>query len=212
MAARAKFLFDVDFGSGPTTEKAKQTIALGVHEAALVEARAQAYGEGYAAAAAQAATDLALRLATALEQVAAGLDRMNNGMGAIEARLECESAEVAAAVARKLAAELVAREPFAEIAALATECFAHLVATPHVVVRVNDALYAEARERLEAIAQARGFGGKLVVLAEPGIAPGDCRIEWADGGIVRDRAATEAAIDDTVGRYVAARRPPELAL
>ncbi len=81
-----------------------------------------------------------------------------------------------------------------------------------MVVRVNDALYAEARERLEEIAQARGFGGKLVVLAEPGIAPGDCRIEWADGGIVRDRAATEAAIDDTVGRYVAARRPPESAL
>ena len=27
------------------------------------------------------------------------------------------------------------------------------------------------------------------------IAPGDCRIEWADGGINRDLAATKAAID-----------------
>ena len=38
------------------------------------------------------------------------------------------------------------------------------------------------------------------------MAPGDCRIEWADGGLVRDRAATEAAIGEAVSRYVAARR------
>ena len=44
------------------------------------------------------------------------------------------------------------------------------------------------------------------MLAEPGMALGDCRIEWADGGLARDRAATEAAIDEAVGRYVAARR------
>jgi flagellar assembly protein FliH len=208
MAARAKFLFDVDFGAGAAAAAVQHAVALGVHEAALADARARAYGEGYAAAEAKAAADLALRLATALEQAAAGLDRMNRGLRAIEARLECESAEVAVMVARKLAPELVAREPFAEIAALAAECFSHLVATPHVVVRVNEALYAEARERLAAIAQTRGFGGRLVVLAEPGIAPGDCRIEWADGGLVRDRATTEAAIGEAVGRYVAARRPP----
>ena len=75
-----------------------------------------------------------------------------------------------------------------------------------MVVRLNDALYADARERLEEIARMRGFEGRLVVLAEPDIAPGDCRIEWADGGIVRDRAATEAAIAEAVNRYAAARR------
>ena len=37
-----------------------------------------------------------------------------------------------------------------------------------------------------------------MVLAEPDIAPGDCRIEWADGGISRDSAATEHAIDEAV--------------
>ena len=45
-----------------------------------------------------------------------------------------------------------------------------------------------------------------MVLAEPDIALGDCRIEWADGGVTRDSAATEAAIDEAVARYVAARR------
>jgi len=51
-----------------------------------------------------------------------------------------------------------------------------------------------------------GFEGRLILLAEPGMAPGDCRIEWADGGLVRDRAATEAAIGEAVSRYLAARR------
>jgi flagellar assembly protein FliH len=44
------------------------------------------------------------------------------------------------------------------------------------------------------------------VLAEPGMALGDCRIEWADGGLSRDCAATEAAINEAVRRYVTARR------
>src|SRR5262249_15314521 len=110
------------------------------------------------------------------------------------------------AVAGKLASALIANEPFAEISALATDCFRHLVATPHVVVRVNDRLHPSAHEQLEQAAQTSGFAGRLVVLAEPDIAPGDCRIEWADGGGRRARAARGGASDDAVARYVAARR------
>ena len=62
------------------------------------------------------------------------------------------------------------------------------------------------REKLEETARLHGFDGRLIVLGEPEIAPGDCRIEWADGGIVRGRAATDAAIIEAVNRYAAARR------
>jgi flagellar assembly protein FliH len=126
-------------------------------------------------------------------------------MKAIEARLEAEAVEVAVAVASKLAPALVAREPLAEIAALATECFNSFLAAPHVVVRVNNELHAATRERLEEIARSRGFEGRLVVLGEAEIAPGDCRIEWADGGVIRSEAAVASAIDDLVKRYIAAR-------
>jgi flagellar assembly protein FliH len=100
---------------------------------------------------------------------------------------------------------LIAREPLAEIAALATESFRHLVATPHVVVRVGADIYDDAKQKLEDIAQSRGFEGRLVVQAEAGMAAGDCRIEWDEGGVTRDPEATRAAIDDVVARYVAAR-------
>ncbi|MGA2125039.1 MAG: FliH/SctL family protein [Xanthobacteraceae bacterium] len=206
MTTLTKFLFDVDFGPGAVADKSKQTIPLAAHQAALAEAEAKAYRDGVAAAEATAQVDAQRRTAAALEQIAAGLDRMRDGLRGIEVKLEAESVEVALAVARKLAPELIAREPLAEIAALATECFAQLVATPHVVVRVSDGLYEQARERLGAIAQAHGFAGRLVVLADPTIASADGRIEWADGGIVRDRATTEAVIVEAVDRYVAGRK------
>jgi flagellar assembly protein FliH len=200
LSARAKFMFDVDFAAG--SEPARRTIAPAVHEAALAEARATAYRDGIAAAVAEAEA----RAAVALERIAAGLEALARQLAGIEARLEAEAVEVAVAVARKLAPELIAREPLAEIAALARGCFAQLVAAPHVVVRVSDALHAGAREQLEETARLHGFDGRLIVLGEPEIAPGDCRIEWADGGVVRDRTATDAAIAEAVHRYAAARR------
>ena len=44
-----------------------------------------------------------------------------------------------------------------------------------------------------------------MILAEPEIDTGDCRIEWADGGVVLERAAIEAKINELVGRYIASR-------
>ena len=44
-----------------------------------------------------------------------------------------------------------------------------------------------------------------MILAEPEIATGDCKIEWADGGVVLERAAIEAKINELVGRYMASR-------
>jgi flagellar assembly protein FliH len=119
--------------------------------------------------------------------------------------METEAVDVAVAVARKLTAELIAREPLGEITALVSDCFSHLVATPHLVVRINDSLYEGARAQIERLAAHAGFEGRMVILAEPTIATGDCRIEWADGGVVLDRAAIEAKISELVGRYMASR-------
>ena len=127
------------------------------------------------------------------------------GLSGVEARLEAEAVDVAVAVAKKLAPELLAREPFAEIAALVTDCFRQLTATPHVVVRINDTIYDQACEQLDKIAKRLGFDGRLVVLADPDIAAGDCRIEWADGGVTRDAARAANVISETVGRFLVAR-------
>jgi len=91
------------------------------------------------------------------------------------------------------------------VMALVSDCFSHLVSTPHLVVRINDQLYDAARERIERLAKQSGFEGRLVILAEPEIDSGDCRIEWADGGVVLERTAIEAKINELVGRYMSSR-------
>jgi len=200
MKATAKYMFDEDFATGD-----KPTISVVEAERRRVDAESQAHRTGFAAGLAQAQNEANQRVAAALELIADGLARLDRALTGIETRLETEAVEVSVAVAAKLAPELIAREPFAEISALATECFHHLVSAPHVVVRIGADIYETAKDKLEEIAGARGFEGRLVVLSDPDMAPGDCRIEWADGGINRDQAATLSAIDEVVARYVAAR-------
>jgi len=205
MGAATKFLFDVDFTAAGGSQD-RQTVTLAEHALRLADAETAAHRRGYEDARTDAGIEAERRMASALEAIAASLAEASTALKAIEARLECEAVEVAVAVARKLAPALVAGEPFAEISALASSCFRELIAAPHIAVRVNDELYAAIREKLEAIARGRGYEGRLVVLAEAEVAPGDCRIEWADGGINRDSAAADAAIGEAVARYVSARR------
>jgi flagellar assembly protein FliH len=200
MNAPAKFLFEDDFAAN--AKPAKPVVALATHQAAVARAEEEGYRRGMAAAEAQ----IAGRTAAACDRIAQALGGLAQNLRTIEARLEAESVEVAFAVARKLAPELIAAEPFSEIAALAASCFRQLIAAPHVVVRIAEAMYESAHQRLEEIARMHGFDGRLVVLADPTIGLGDCRIEWADGGLTRDRANTESAINEAVTRYVAARR------
>jgi flagellar assembly protein FliH len=202
MPAPAKFLFDHDFAA---TAEAKPAIPLAVHEASLLQADASGYRRGFAAARAEILADAEQRTAAALEHIAAALENVMRGLSGVEAMLETEAVDVAVAVAKKLAAALIEREPLAEISALAMDCFRHLVTAPHVVVRVNDAQHASVGKPIEEMVRARGLASHLVVLAEPDIKTGDCRIEWADGGVNRDRSATEAVIDEAVSRYVKAR-------
>ena len=202
MAAPAKFLFDTDFAA-PDKSRERPTQAEVAQRIASAEARA--YRDGFDAGQREAKAESDRRTALALEEIKISMQGIAARFAGVETRMETEAVDVAVAVARQLCSAMIAAEPLGEVTGLVAECFSHLVATPHLVVRINDALYDSAREKIERLAKQSGFEGRLVILAEPEIATGDCRIEWADGGVARDRAASLAVIDDVVGRYVAAR-------
>jgi flagellar assembly protein FliH len=204
MAAPAKFLFDMDF-----SDKARErpsTPSEIVQKIASAEARA--YRDGYEAAQREARAESERRTALALEEIGIGIKGIAARFSGIEGRMETEAVDVAIAVARKLCSALIAAEPLGELTGLVGDCFSQLVSTPHLVIRINDALYEVARELIERLAKQSGFEGRLVILAAPEIESGDCKIEWADGGVVLERAAIEARIDELVGRYIASRQQP----
>jgi flagellar assembly protein FliH len=202
MASPAKFLFDNDFGA-PDKSRERPTQAEVAQKIAAVEARA--YRDGFDAGQREAKAESDRRSALALEEIKIAMQGIAARFAGIETRMETEAVDVAVAVARKLCSAMIAEEPLGEVTGLVAECFSHLVATPHLVVRVNESLYEVAREKIERLAKPSGFQGRLVILAEPDVATGDCKIEWADGGVVLERAAIEARIDELVGRYMASR-------
>jgi flagellar assembly protein FliH len=203
MAAPAKFLFDMDFSAPDKSRERPATAAEVAQKVAAAEGRA--YRDGYDAGQREAKAESDRRTALALEEIRLAIQGIAARFAGVETRMETEAVDVAVAVARKLCNQLVAAEPLGEITGLVSDCFSHLVATPHLVVRINDTLYDAAREKIERQAAQSGFQGRLVILAEPEIATGDCRIEWADGGVVLERAAIEAKINELVGRYMASR-------
>jgi flagellar assembly protein FliH len=203
MAAPAKFLFDMDFSAPDKSRERPATAAEVAQKVAAAEGRA--YRDGYDAGQREAKAESDRRTALALEEIRLAIQGIAARFAGVETRMETEAVDVAVAVARKLCSQLVAAEPLGEITGLVSDCFSHLVATPHLVVRINDTLYDAAREKIERQAAQSGFQGRLVILAEPEIATGDCRIEWADGGVVLERAAIDAKINELVGRYMASR-------
>src|SRR6185295_5235348 len=160
MSAPVKFLFEDDFASGHAAP-GKRIVTAAAHEAALAHAEADGFRKGMNAAEAK----IEGRATSALERIAQAIAAMAQGLAGLEARLEAESVEVAVAVAQKLAPELIAREPLAEITGLASSCFNQLIAAPHIVVRVAEQIYEIALPRLEQIAHLHGFQGRLVMLA-----------------------------------------------
>jgi flagellar assembly protein FliH len=204
MAAPAKYLFDTDFAA-PVRERPATPAEVAQK---IADAEAAAYRKGYDTALREAKVDSDRRSAQALQEIGNAIKTIAARFSGIESRMETEAVDVAVAVARKLASELVAREPLGEVTSLVADCFAQLVSTPHLVVRINESLYEAAHARIEALAKQSGFAGRLIILAEPNIQTGDCRIEWADGGVVLERAAIEAKINELVGRYIASRKQP----
>ena len=196
MAAPAKFLFDMDFGAPDKKRERAATDAEIAEKVAAAEARA--YRAGYDAAQREAKAESDRRSALALEEIgiaikgiAHALFRHRNPDGDRGRRRRGRGG------AQALRANWFPASRSPRSWRWSSDCFSHLVATPHLVVRINDQLYEAARDKIERLAAQSGFEGRLVILAEPGIATGDCRIEWADGGVVLERAAIEAKIRRT---------------
>jgi len=187
-----KYQFDVEFSRGGAESRATQAAA-----------EAAAFKRGQAAGEAEANARIERRLTAVITQASERIGELSKKFSGLEARLEAEAVEVAVAIARKLAPALIAREPLAEIEALVVDVLAHVRSAPHVVVRVAEDLIEPAGARLKEIAEQRGFANRLVLLPEPDLKPDEVRVEWADGGVERDRSAVEARIDEAVANYLA---------
>jgi flagellar assembly protein FliH len=182
MAGATKFVFETDFRSGTRR---------GADEATVAAAREDGFREGL---------DLGRRetdqqTGALMNQLAQSCRQLLAQEDARLAAIEAQAAELAVAAARALAGAALADKPLAQLMEAARDCFAHARQASHLVVRVNEGLVETVEARFGELARQTGFAGRIVVLGEPEIAPGDGRIEWADGGLAIESARLDGAID-----------------
>jgi flagellar assembly protein FliH len=204
-AAPAKFTFDLDLAHRPANAMSLSDAMRGEIEQ---QARSAGYAEGLAAGEKAASAAAAQALAAAAASIAQHAASLLAAADKAHAQAERDAIALASTIGRKLAAGLIAREPTAEIEALFADCLASLGAVPHLVIRCHPSLADKIREIATARIAQSGFSGRLVVMGEPEIALGDGRIEWAQGGLVRDSAAIAAEIDRRIADYLGASGLP----
>jgi flagellar assembly protein FliH len=183
--APSKFLFDRDFRNPDGGAK---------NAAALQAAEERGLQRGRAEGRKQAQAEAETQLANAVKRLTDAAVTLLAGVDAHHARLEEEAVAFGTTLGRKLAGAALGSQPLEGITAAARASFEHLRGVPHLVVRVNDALVEPVNGLIQRLARERGYEGRLVVMGDPGIAPGDGRIEWADGGIIRDQKQIDEAV------------------
>lgn len=202
MSVAHKFTFDLDLARKPPRNK---VLPEDEFEALIAAARLEGYQQGVKAGQQTVEAQSAKALAAAGGKLADQVAEMAAAIGDYERRHLADSVDLAAEVGRKLAAHLIARQPQSEMAALITECMASLENAPHLLIRCHPDLCDAMRDAAEERMKVTGFSGRLVVLGDPDIRLGDGRIEWADGGLVRDINAISTQINGRISAFLAAR-------
>ena len=207
MASPARFTFDLDLGDRPKAAP-RPTVPEDLVAQLVAQAREEAFSEGVAAGERNATAHAAQTMATAATALAARTAEMAASLDDASAIHLRESVELAASIGRKLAVHLLARYPTAELDALIAECMASLQSVPHLVIRCHPDIADAVRDIATGHMSTSGFAGRLIVLGDPDQRLGDGRLEWVDGGLVRDISAVSRQIDSKISAYLAASKGP----
>jgi flagellar assembly protein FliH len=205
MPAMRKFLFDVSFDS-PVADSApspQKPVEPRFSAAELEQARTKAFAEGQATAQAAARAAAEKTIADSLQRIVAQAGELLQAQEQAGQLATRTAIATAIAVLRKLQPELTRRKGLVEIEGVLAQCLGTMREEPRMLVRVHDSLLDPLRERLDAVTAAAGYEGRVVLLADDGLAAGDCRVEWADGGIERDTGRLWREIDAALARLSA---------
>lgn len=204
MSAARPFLFEVAFDDDDVVEPMADEPAAAptFDEAALQAARAEGFDagrlEGYAQGQrdAEAAADAAS--ASAREAIAAHLTGFMEHAAAAEAGALAVAATAASQAVVHGFPAFAATVGSGEIDLLFRDALARASDEPRIVVRIAPDAFEKTADDLNDIARSTGFAGKVITLEDGAIAPGDVKVEWADGGLVRDLGRLTRAIAEAL--------------
>lgn len=198
MTAARKFAFDMEFAADGRILRAGDEVRLTFTKDEVAELEAEAYARGREDALVRAEEIAGQHL----RQIASQMQFLFTRLGEESASMRRECAEAAVAAAETIAGVALDRFGREAVEAIAGEAIAMLRDAAHIRIATTPELVETLRPRLEQLAEATGYAGRLVVSPDPTRRPGDCEIAWADGLIVSDRAEAAQKIRDAAQRWL----------
>ncbi len=211
-AERRRFLFDTKALDEAEAARAAQeanlsepTIGLAEHQQLLKAAEEAAFARGEMQARQEIAEQQKL---SAQEELAALRTQLESALGDLDNQLRAQERNMVGMcflIARRLCSHLIAREPLAEVVALLSECLAPLRRIPQILIEVPAEDSGALEGMVDHLVLNSSFEGKVHVVKSESMSRGDCRIEWPDGGIIRDRRKTVEHIEEVIKSHFDAR-------
>jgi flagellar assembly protein FliH len=195
-----RFMFTLDFNDARNLGQKPPEPTFSADE--LNAARDVSRAAGVEAGCAEAMGSLERRATEALAKIARHLATAGAERAEALGRIERESIALCVGLMHKLFPEYQRRHGAEEVESLVRESLRIMVDEPRVVVRLNDGNLDALQQRIAAAATAAGFAGKVVLVGDEMVPPGDCAIEWADGGAERNGDRAWAEIDAVVRRTI----------
>ncbi len=199
--APKKFLFETSFGQDQVEQRKKAVEAPPepkYFDQDLAQARAEGMAAGKEAGRQEALQSVDNAAAEALAAIGRHLPALEESVAAMQEQQIRAAVDVSAAMVRKFLPRMAHDRGLQEIEAVVRDAMMRLRDEPRIVIRVCDALLDTVKDRVGTLADNAGFEGKIVFLAEEGMAPSDVRIEWADGGAERDTGRIWQDIDEAI--------------
>ncbi|WP_293960545.1 FliH/SctL family protein [Sneathiella sp.] len=206
MSSTTRFLFDTEFGASSTRKKAEAQPAEREKpvytESDVAALKAEAFENGVRQGQGQSLQGVESAISDTMTAINNQLGQLLGNYEAKVAGVKQDAANLALAIASKLAPALIDLAPEAEVRKLIEESLMDLQDEPRVVIRASEATCQNISGKIEEITLATGFQGKLILLPDDSKNGGDCRIEWADGGTERRLEDIQQRLESAINRFI----------
>jgi flagellar assembly protein FliH len=210
-ACMQRYLFDRSFeltANGRAIQEAPTLPVFSTEDLEAARAEGVAAGRAEALDMMRAREDFEGRVVDALDRLNAALNRLLEDTHRAHAQTQCNALMVASAICRKLLPRLYGESGCREVEDVVSSVLRGLPAHTEVRIRLAPDLLAPLSTRLQQTAGALIEAGTLAVTGDPALAPGDCRIEWAGGGVLREQRLLWQEIDALIDDVLPAEAPP----
>jgi len=188
-------MFDHSFDDATIVHRSPDRKPVLMKQEQIDALKKESHDAGFEAGRAAGKDEQTAQLAALLATVGANIAALTQNLDALNAEQNAQTRQLVLAIARKILPAFAATNGLHEIDALLTSTIREMAREPRLVVRVAESQFDAVDERIQTITAQLAYAGKVIVLGDATVAAGDCRIEWADGGVERNAQETMNVIE-----------------